>query len=600
MKIIYNTILIAAAGFISLSANAQQKANNDSTLNRQILLERDYNPTLQDAAKINTLPAIYDPIIPQRNVLYIDRAPQMVLKTGLLGTVEPGEVSTEIVPDKKIGYLNLSGGMYKNLNGAFGINVVNTDTDLFDINANHISTNGNVDYIKNDKYQFDKAKAKYMNNNIGLKYKHTFEPSVFWFNGSFTNTSYNYYGNPFLPKETVTSPGFLDMSTKQNVNSFGGSIGLKSSDTNESLLKYYLSAGYDYFKSKYGPKTDYDGAKGGIFRAKVDLYTAFGSDRIIGIKGKILNQSISDPKFQLSGGTNPKDYFHSLTNIEATPYINFEGSAYNLHVGLNVGYVFDYKNSFAISPDVKLDFHFADRNTFYIHATGGVNENTFLDILQENRYVNPISRVGYSKTVYDAKIGVRSGIVQGFEFDIFGGYKHTQKDHLYTPLYQNTTNYSWGNVSNPLYANVSTGHLGAQIKTSLIPQVDLSAKAVGYFYDVKYKQGSIPSIENVIPSEKKAWGLPTFTAELNASIYVIDNLTLRLNYLYAGGRKTWFDATSVSMKDINELNAGGEYRIFDWMSAHVTVNNLLNQKYELIYGYTLQGINVMGGVNFKF
>jgi outer membrane cobalamin receptor len=76
--------------------------------------------------------------------------------------------------------------------------------------------------------------------------------------------------------------------------------------------------------------------------------------------------------------------------------------------------------------------------------------------------------------------------------------------------------------------------------------------------------------------------------------------------MYAGGRKALHSspaATSwsvVNMKDINELNFRGEYIITDWVSVNARLNNILFRKYELQYGYALQGFSFLGGVSFKF
>ena len=185
------------------------------------------------------------------------------------------------------------------------------------------------------------------------------------------------------------------------------------------------------------------------------------------------------------------------------------------------------------------------------------------------------------------------------EFDLFAGYKKTDKDHLYIYGYTNL----WANISNALYADVSTGHIGGALKTSLIPCTDLTAKITGYFYDVKYVNGYINSVGDPI-SEKKAWGRPAFTAEFNADVKPIDKVTLSLNYIYGGGRKTYAMTSLanavVSMKDINELNFRGEYQITDWISVNARLNNILFQKYELQYGYPTQGFNILGGVSLNF
>ena len=54
------------------------------------------------------------------------------------------------------------------------------------------------------------------------------------------------------------------------------------------------------------------------------------------------------------------------------------------------------------------------------------------------------------------------------------------------------------------------------------------------------------------------------------------------------------------MKDINELNFRGEYQVTDWLSVNARLNNILYQRYELYYGYPLQGFNFLGGVSLKF
>ena len=623
MKTLYKSVFVIALGIISLTATAQK----DSTLIRQVLLERDYNPTLQDASKVNTQPSIYSPVIKAKELKFVSTVPQITLTNNKLGSAAPSDINTGVDYSKKRGYLILGAGNNSNLEGAFGYRLVNGDRDRLDISATHSSTSANVDYINADPYTMDEAKAKYSASKVNLKYQHMFDPSVLWFDASFYNTSYNYYGNPFIPNapypygygsgygsgynpyDSYIATYPFDMDSRQNVDVFIIGAGLKSSDKNEGILKYKGGVRYQNFKSKYGIFTSEKGSKGGQLDLDADFYTEFGSDRSIGVKGFIMNQSFSSKNEIIENA------FHDFTNITATPYIKFQGGNWNADLGVNVSGMFDTKTKFMASPNVKAAIHINDVNTFYGEVTGGVNNNTYLDILQENRYVNPIARVEYSKTLFDARLGFKSGVISGFEFDIFAGYKKTDKDHLYIAQspYDLLVGVSypsdmkiWGNVGTPLYANIGTGHVGGLLKTKLIPYTDLSAKVTAYFYDVKYANGNVTLIDKDLYSEKKAWGRPTFTAELNADIKPIDKLTFSLNYVYAGGRKTVYSnyiipvQEVIKMKDINELNFRGEYQVTDWLSVNARVNNLLFQKYELQYGYALQGFNVLGGLSFKF
>lgn len=590
MKAIYKSIFVIGLGIFSLTASAQK----DTTLTRQVLLERDYNPTMQDASKINTLPSIYTPTIKDMEFKFVSSTPQITLKNNQLGSAESGDIKTNVDFSKKRGYINLAGGTHSNIDGTAGVRIISTESDRLDFFGGHISTAGIVDYIDGSKYVLKDVKAKYSASNINLKYMHEFEPSILYFDASFFNTSFNYYGNSFYPNTASTIP--FDITSKQNVDVFGFGAGLKSSLNNKGDLKYDGNVHYQSFKSKYGFQSEAGAPKGGQVDLNLNLYAEMGADRFIGVKGSIMNQSFSNKSEITTDYTDP---FHSYTNITGTPYIKFQGESWNVDLGANVSALFDIKNKVHFSPNIKAEVRLYDVNVFYGEVTGGVNNNTYLDILQENRYANPISRIDYSKTLYDIKGGFKSGVVNGLEFDLFAGYKKTDKDHLYIYGYTNL----WANISNALYADVSTGHIGGALKTSLIPCTDLTAKITGYFYDVKYVNGYINSVGDPI-SEKKAWGRPAFTAEFNADVKPIDKVTLSLNYIYGGGRKTYamtsLANSVVSMKDINELNFRGEYQITDWISVNARLNNILFQKYELQYGYPTQGFNVLGGVSFNF
>ncbi len=600
MKIIYKALLSTMICSVAITANAQNK--NDSTFSRQILVERDYTPSLQDASKINTMPDIYNPVMPKQQINFLSQAPSIGLKKNLLGNADPGEIVTDIDFSKKRGYLTFGGGTNANLDGAFGYQLLNTENDKLDISANHNSTNGNVDYESKD-YFHTKAKAKSMDNRIGLGYQHKFSPAILSINAAYFNNSYNYYGNPYIinygSAEDVEAIG-IDRDSKQNIGSFGVGAGIQSREDGNNELSYRINVGYNTFKNKYGPTTGVDGAKGEQINVAADFGTDLGADKQLGVESRFMNQSFGKLQFATLTGA-----YNSLSVVEATPYIRFDGLNWNLKLGAKIGAAFDNENTFNVSPEIKSSVAFADRNVFYLNVIGGINDNTFLHILQENRYVNPLTRIGHSNTVYDALIGVKVGAVEGVEIDAFAGYKQTKKDHLYlstSPFDENDNiTSSWGNTSTPVYADLSTGNIGASVKTGLIPRTDLSATIRGYFYNVKYKDGSVPSFFSAAPSEKKAWGLPSFSVDVRADVKVLENLSVSMDYIFKGGRKTYFQGLgAVSMNNINELNFGGSYQILDWISVNAHLNNVLSQKYEEFAGYTLQGFNAMGGVSLKF
>lgn len=70
MNTIRNMIL-GAALLPMLPAAAQQQAK-DSTLNRTVVVENQYNPEVMDAFKVNVLPQIEEPAVAKQHIDYAE------------------------------------------------------------------------------------------------------------------------------------------------------------------------------------------------------------------------------------------------------------------------------------------------------------------------------------------------------------------------------------------------------------------------------------------------------------------------------------------------------------------------------------------------
>lgn len=598
MRTIYQSILLIGLSAASLTLNAQTVAK-DTVLNKQVILQREYSPTINEASRINSNPSIFEPNVQKKSLNFEQKAPQLLINNNRLGDSRAGEIMTDVEYSKKRGYAQIAAGNYANIDGALGYRIVNSERDRLNLFGSYDATSGKLSYAESMHYK--KMKAKYSDININLNYQHAFDPSILSIEALYRNLGYNYYGNPFISNEQLDNLNYLpNFDKKQNVSVIGFAAALKSRDESKPALNYDGKISYRNFKSKYGIHPDLDGQKGGQLNFQLDLNTEFDSEKWLGIDMYVMNQS-------LSNAMDDKNMLHTY----AVPYIRFEGSNWKAKLGVKGGFITDKKSSFIVAPDLYASVKLGEFNSLYASVTGGINENTFLQVLEENRYVNPLNRIGYSRTIYDAELGVNIGAFAGVEFDIFAGYKQTNRDHLYitnAPFsgYSNNSTldaiYAWGNMSDAVYANLGTGKVGALLKTNLIPQTNLWARAIVYAYNVKYKGGNVSGLVEELPNQKKAWGLPTATAELHADVkdVILPNLTLSLDYTLELGRKAYFDGKSISMKNVNELNLRADYRVMDWISVNARVNNVFSQKYERVYGYTHQGINFMGGLSLKF
>jgi hypothetical protein len=561
------------------AAQAQTPADNDTTLNRQIYLERNFDPTLQDAAKINALPVVRQPEVKPASLQYEVQQPSLIFDSFPLGDTGSGSIRTDLNFNRHKGYLSFGGGNYANIHADAGYRVAGAKNDVFDILARHNSTNGKIDYLE-PLANYTSEKAKYSNTLLLLRYQHIFSASTLKLNGGYEHTGFNYYGKP-LDTSTPTNPA-CDQSV--GVLSLGADLQSAAND----VFRYEFALGFDHFSTDYNAVSSGNGGvSGNILNGKLHLAAPFQGNKLIGVRFGLLAQNFGNRETTLNGAD-----FHSLTKINASAYWNIDGGNYNLTLGASINYALAQKNKFLFAPDLHLAWQFVEKAAFYADIVGQIDENTYLQVLQENRYFNPESRIACSRTPLDANAGFRSGVIEGLEFDISGGYKLTLDEHLYHPQ----TNLSDAHVSDVEYVNLQTSHIGGLLKTSLIPNTDLSVKLTGYFYKVSgddYEGGS---------RTFKPWNLPSLTFDMNANVQPSEKLTLSAGYRLSAGRETYIRNYSDihKMKNINELNIGGTYRFNDYFSACLQLNNILFQKYETWYGYTHQGFNAMLGVKLQF
>ena len=61
---------IAIIAFVGLLPLSTVYAQQDSTLNRTVVVENEYNPTVMDASKINVLPRVEEPAVVKKGIEY--------------------------------------------------------------------------------------------------------------------------------------------------------------------------------------------------------------------------------------------------------------------------------------------------------------------------------------------------------------------------------------------------------------------------------------------------------------------------------------------------------------------------------------------------
>jgi len=614
---------------IGLTGFAQETNEQQQNLNREMTLEREYDPIVQDAAKVTTLPPIREIIITKRPITYSDYAVPL-LPEKEMNILPPGTMMTDVEHSKRNGYLHLGGGMLLNLMGDFGYHLLNTDRDRLGISLSHRSTNGNVKF---EDDVFGPRKAQFNDNLGGLDFKHLFKIATLTLGGSYGYSMFNYYGFPTnnLPYTPAFSSYFdpsdpyacalrfsilgYDTVTNQanrHINAYGGI----SSDSPD-FLGYHIGVEYTNFNQKYSLNKELDGVTENHIGVNLGLRSRVNDGKSFGVDVKANMLSYTAPMLPYYEPYSPvssallsplivvdSTAFDRHINATLTPYFRIESDTWKMLLGANLMLVSQNgETNVYASPNITLDVPFAKFSEFYARLEGGIESNSMAELSRVNRYVNPAFTADASKTWADLKIGVRSAAAAGFWFDIFAGYKYTESDVFFNPSFYNWINDGFNNVSMVFQPTSQRYQAGATLKYDYMHVVDFYLKGVYNYYDLKYTETWKNGYAVRSPdenSELKPYGKPVFTGNAGINVRPVKPLTLCLDYCMMSGLYAKNGYIPVEMKNIHDLRFRPSWKFNDTFSLYLQFNNLLFQQQSLYYGYPLQPFSAMAGLNVNF
>ncbi len=568
--------------FLATGMYAQQQ---DSLLRRQIELQREFNPTLQDANKISSLPSRPQPTVKKANTAYSTWT-ERVTPPLEIALPKPGEKMTTIPFRTQKGYLTFGAGNYANMDGAFGYRLIETERDALAFSFLHQSTNGDIDYVQKTDPSGNNA---YLMDNFGrLEYGHLFEAFKLDLHASYLHSLFNYYGNPFDAVRTFDN-------AKQRLGVLNANIAIQSVDND--VLHYRGHLDYKNFNTKFGITTDLPGIKGHQLDAGIGLDKPFqDGDSKIGLNANVLSVIYDE-------ALNARNYLL----LNGNPYLHFEGLNWGATLGVDVLFQSGggAGTKVRVAPNVDLHWNVTEFTKLYATVKGGFDSNTYLDMINESRYIAPSAAVKPSFTLADVEAGVKIGDADGFRFDLFGGYKMTDDEHflvssqsykdLLPPEQPTPEREAATEALIPVYGSLTRSFVGGAVHSQVWSPLEVSLRIKKNFYTVKDA-----SIYETPIDDAKAWNLPGYEIDARAVLQIIPPLKLSLNYYLAGDRQTYFRGENIQMSAINDLNAGAVYDILPSLSIHLKANNLLFQKYDRWHGYAAQGLNVLGGFTFTF
>ena len=138
-----NQYIFWGMALMAVSSSAQEQAlPQDSTLSRTVVVEQEYNPIIMDAAKVNVLPKVEEPVVNKKEVEYaVSSTPASDIPTGTMQAYMGKETQAKSQP----GYARLGYGNYNNLDAYANYLFHLSGRDKLNVNFNMTGMKGTLD-----------------------------------------------------------------------------------------------------------------------------------------------------------------------------------------------------------------------------------------------------------------------------------------------------------------------------------------------------------------------------------------------------------------------------------------------------------------------
>lgn len=287
----------------------------------------------------------------------------------------------------------------------------------------------------------------------------------------------------------------------------------------------------------------------------------------------------------------------SLYLIKVNPFFEMGDEFYKLHLGVRLDGVNRVQNKdqfLAVRPDVSGSLYVLNKKLeFYAGMNGGRKLTTYSDLITENPFVGNEFAVLAQNVKLGFDGGVRTNIGEVVDLHLGVRYRHTDND----PFFVSTRDQAY--LYDVVYDETQLTSVLADLRVKL--RGGLSTD-LGFVYN-NYQ----------MTNEDCPWYRPKMEGKLKLTYDVNDKLAFNTTFLYQGGRyaKDWNNGPYwmtkyppqydvVKLKDVYDLSLGADYCFNDQLSLFAKLDNVLNQKYQLYYGYPVEGIQFFVGLKMRF
>lgn len=542
-----------------------------------------YTPKISDAFKVKEIPELDEEANAKK-----EKIKYTIFSFPVASTFTPSKGKAEGVEKEKQAHLfenyaTFGVGNYGTFIGELFVNHDINNTDYVGGMFRHHSSEGGIQNVA--------LEDRFYDTSIDLMYGSN-QKDVSWnLDLGYQNQIYNWYGLPedfgstLTLQDRVTLINGINPQQTYGTISLGGNVAFNESILNKASLKY------NHF-------SDASGSSENRFYAKPTvefdvMESAVKTNIIVDYVGGSFKKNYSN--------TNTERVKYGFTNFGIVPSFVMQEDDWTLNIGAGLFYSLDNVNSnnkFLVYPQFNASYKVVgDLMIFYAGAEGNLEQNSYMDFVNENPFLSPTLNIAPTDKQYDVFAGLKGKLTNNVSYNVKASYANERNKALFrsNDYNENTSNddYAYGNSFQVVYDDMKTLRFYGELKADFSENVSFGINGTFSSYTNDFQQ--------------EAWNLPTIKLNSNLDFNITEKWFAGANVFYVGERKDFqintdfaANAAPVTLKSYFDVNANVGFKYSDRLTAFARANNITNNAYQKWLNYPVQGFQVILGVNYKF
>lgn len=582
-----------------LSANGQ--ANQSSTLQRDLTLEKDYVPSVDLPAKQFLLPGV-EPVSPTKRAADYSLSENPATLQGFYNPLPAPTVSIDYPAGQKWGYFSFAGGSKSAFLGDAQVNLLRKPKQTLDVRLLHRSIFGEI----TDAMGVEKR--SYMNQNrLMANYTLHLPAHVLTVSLGERYDAWNYYGSWKTPS-TPVDPAAVTLPGNQWLSDTEYSAEISSNPFSLKNLSYRVRAtGHLFFLGK------------GINAPGIDAKTKGGREnefRVTGNAAYALNNGLSfgaNVDYVKFGYRNPSSYslfqegydiplstrydFADQSWLQVNPFARFAWKQWMVSAGFNVAFPSLESERVKWSPTLEGSTSLSDKAAFRVSLGGNVVPQSYREGFDRNPYLDPSIRLKSEFQVLNATATIDYRPIKNLRVSPKVEYAKTNDKAFFYNAMPGTSDIihtGYGSLFSAEYMNENRLTVGTDVYFNFRSKLRFFTR-LQYNHYINHSKESAFDLQ-LKNNGRKAWYQPGFNARIRLDVSILDNLTAFVDYQLAALRYAPTPTEFMyRMSAVNDLQLGVSWEPIKRVQLYVRLNNLLDQRYEPWFGYKTHGFSALIG-----